>query len=222
MSEATSPREITYVAAINEGVHQIMSEIDNTFLAGEDVAGIGGVFGTYRGVLEKFGEERAVDTPISEKGIMGLAVGAAATGLRPLVDIMFMDFMAECMDEITNQMAKMRYMFGGTAELPVTVLTMGGAGMNMAAQHSQSLEAWFAHVPGIKVVMPSSPHDAKGLLMTSVRDNDPVIVIFNKLSLGRTGPVPEGSYDVPSARPISCVTARTSPSSLSAGWSTKP
>ena len=131
-SKTAGKRELPYVMAINEAVHQIMEEMDNTFLAGEDVAGIGGVFGTYRGVLEKFGPDRAVDTPISEKGIIGLAVGAAATGLRPMVDIMFMDFLGVCMDEISNQMAKMRYMFGGTATLPVTVMTMGGAGLGMA------------------------------------------------------------------------------------------
>ena len=196
-SKAKGKRELSYVMAINEGVHQIMEELDNTFLAGEDVAGIGGVFGTYRGVLEKFGPERAVDTPISEKGIIGLAVGAAATGLRPMVDIMFMDFLGVCMDEISNQMAKMRYMFGGTATLPITVMTMGGAGMNMAAQHSQSLEAWLVHLPGLKVVMPSTPYDAKGLLISAVKDDNPVIVIFNKLSLGITGEVPEELYEIP-------------------------
>jgi pyruvate dehydrogenase E1 component beta subunit len=192
-----SKREIPYVTAINEGVHQIMQELDDTFLLGEDVAGVGGVFGTYRGILDKFGPERAVDTPISEKGIVGLAVGAAATGLRPMVDIMFMDFLGVCMDEITNQMAKMRYMFGGSATLPITVMTMGGAGLNMAAQHSQSLEAWLVHLPGLKVVMPSTPYDAKGLLIAAVRDDNPVIVIFNKLSLGITGEVPEEMYEIP-------------------------
>lgn len=196
-SNTQGKREISYVMAINEGMHQIMEELDDTFLLGEDVAGVGGVFGTYRGLLDKFGPERAVDTPISEKGIVGLAVGAAATGLRPMVDIMFMDFLGVCMDEITNQMAKMRYMFGGAATLPITVMTMGGAGLSMAAQHSQSLEAWLIHLPGLKVVMPSTPYDAKGLLIAAVKDDNPVIVIFNKLSLGITGEVPEESYEVP-------------------------
>ena len=199
MSEikADPARQIPYVLAINEAVSQIMEEMDDTFLAGEDVAGVGGVFGTYRGLLDKFGEARVIDTPISEKGIIGLAVGAAATGLRPIVDIMFMDFIGVCMDEISNQMAKMRYMFGGTARLPITLVTMGGAGLNMAAQHSQSLEAWLAHLPGLKVVMPTTPYDAKGLLVSAVRDDNPVIVIFNKLSLGRMGEVPEQLYEVP-------------------------
>jgi pyruvate dehydrogenase E1 component beta subunit len=190
-------RQIPYVSAINEAVSQIMQEMDDTFLAGEDVAGVGGVFGTYRGLLEQFGEERVLDTPISEKGIIGLAVGSAATGLRPIVDIMFMDFLGVCMDEISNQMAKMRYMFGGTASLPITVVTMGGAGINMAAQHSQSLEAWLIHLPGLKVVMPTTPYDAKGLLISAVKDNNPVIVIFNKLSLARMGEVPEEAYEIP-------------------------
>ncbi len=199
MAEANTvvTREIPYVMAINEGVHQIMQELDDTFLAGEDVAGIGGVFGTYRGLLDKFGSERVIDTPISEKGIVGLAVGAAATGLRPLVDIMFMDFLGVCMDEISNQMAKMRYMFGGSATLPITVMTMGGAGISMAAQHSQSLEAWLIHLPGLKVVMPATPYAAKGLLMAAVKDDNPVIVIFNKLSLGMKGEVPEEPYELP-------------------------
>ncbi len=190
-------REITYVAAIAEGARTVLSEQDSAFIAGEDVAGAGGVFGSYRGLLDEFGAERIVDTPISEEGIVGLGVGAAATGLRPIIDIMFMDFMGECMDEIANQMAKMRYMFGGSAKLPITVVTMSGAGMNMAAQHSQSLEAWLCHLPGLKVVAPSTPHDAKGLLIAAARDDNPVFVVMNKLSLRNQGPVPEEAYEVP-------------------------
>ena len=190
-------REITYVAAIAEGATAILEEQDNAFIAGEDVAGAGGVFGSYRGLLDQFGPERVVDTPISEEGIVGLGVGAAATGLRPVIDIMFMDFMGECMDEIANQMAKMRYMFGGAAKLPITVVTMSGAGMNMAAQHSQSLEAWLCHLPGLKVVAPATPYDAKGLLVAASRDDNPVFVVMNKLSLRNRGPVPEESYEVP-------------------------
>ena len=190
-------REITYVAAIAEGATAILEEQDNAFIAGEDVAGAGGVFGSYRGLLDQFGPERVVDTPISEEGIVGLGVGAAATGLRPVIDIMFMDFMGECMDEIANQMAKMRYMFGGAAKLPITVVTMSGAGMNMAAQHSQSLEAWLCHLPGLKVVAPATPYDAKGLLIAASRDDNPVFVVMNKLSLRNRGPVPEESYEVP-------------------------
>ena len=190
-------REIPYIAAITEGVRAVMLEQDNAFIAGEDVAVVGSVFGLYRGLLDEFGAERVVDTPISEEGIVGLGVGAAATGLRPIVDIMFMDFLAECMDEITNQLAKMRYMFGGSATLPVTIITMAGAGMSMAAQHSQSLEAWLCHLPGLKVVMPATPYDAKGLVIAACRDDNPVICIFNKLSLGISGAVPEAAYEIP-------------------------
>lgn len=194
---AQTSREIPYIAAITEGVREVMREQDNAFIAGEDVAVVGSVFGLYRGLLDEFGAERVVDTPISEEGIVGLGVGAAATGLRPIIDIMFMDFLAECMDEITNQLAKMRFMFGGTAKLPVTIITMAGAGLSMAAQHSQSLEAWLCHLPGIKVVMPATAYDAKGLLIASCRDDNPVICIFNKLSLRTPGAVPEGAYEVP-------------------------
>ena len=190
-------REITYVDAIADGARTILQEQETAFVAGEDVAGAGGVFGSYRGLLDEFGAERVVDTPISEEGIVGLGVGAAATGLRPVIDIMFMDFMGECMDEIANQMAKMRYMFGGAAKLPITVVTMSGAGMNMAAQHSQSLEAWLCHLPGLKVVAPATPYDAKGLLIAASRDDNPVFVVMNKLSLRNRGPVPEGAFEVP-------------------------
>ena len=190
-------RETTYVAAIAEATRTILTEQDNAFVAGEDVAGAGGVFGSYRGLLDEFGARRVIDTPISEEGIVGLGVGAAATGLRPIIDIMFMDFMGECMDEIANQMAKMRYMFGGAAKLPITVVTMSGAGMNMAAQHSQSLEVWICHLPGLKVVAPSTPYDAKGLLIAAARDDNPVFAVMNKLSLRNSGPVPEDAYEVP-------------------------
>ena len=190
-------RELTYVAAIAEASRTVLMEQENSFIAGEDVAGAGGVFGSYRGILDEFGPERIMDTPISEEGIIGLGVGSAATGLRPIVDIMFMDFMGECMDEIANQMAKMRYMFGGSAKLPITVLTMSGGGINMAAQHSQSLEAWICHLPGLKVVSPSTPYDAKGLIIAAARDDNPVFVVLNKLSLRVSGAVPEDSYALP-------------------------
>ena len=144
MAEAVQAetRKLPYVAAITEGVRTVMLEQDNAFVAGEDVAGAGGVYGYYNGILDEFGPERVYDTPISEEGIVGLGVGSAATGCRPIIDLMFMDFLGECMDEVANQLAKMRYMFGGAATLPVTMLTMAGAGMSLAAQHSQSLEAW--------------------------------------------------------------------------------
>lgn len=195
--KASGTREITYVQAIAEATRHILLEQDTAFLAGEDVGGAGGVFGSYRGLRDEFGAERVVDTPISEEAIIGLGVGAAAAGMRPIVDIMFMDFMGECMDEITNQMAKMRFMFGGAARLPITVITMAGAGISMAAQHSQSLEAWLCHLPGLKVVMPSTPYDTKGLIIAAARDDNPVIVVCNKLSLRTSGPVPEEAYEVP-------------------------
>ena len=161
---ATETRKLTYVAAITEGVRTVMQEQPNAFVAGEDVAGAGGVYGYYNGILEEFGPDRVYDTPISEEGIVGLGVGSAATGCRPIIDLMFMDFLGECMDEVANQLAKMRYMFGGAATLPVTMLTMSGAGMSLAAQHSQSLESWICHLPGLKVCMPTTPHDAKGMI----------------------------------------------------------
>ena len=199
MSEAKKqePRKLPYVAAITEGVRQVLQEQDNAFVAGEDVGEAGSVVGYYQGLLKEFGPERIYDTPISEKGIIGLGVGTSATGCRPILDLMFMDFLGECMDEVANQMAKMRFMFGGGATLPVTVLTMSGAGMNLAAQHSQSLEAWLAHLPGVKVVMPSNAYDAKGLIIAAARDDNPVFVVLNKLSLAMACEVPEEPYEVP-------------------------
>jgi acetoin:2,6-dichlorophenolindophenol oxidoreductase subunit beta len=198
MAEAqVQTRRLPYVAAITDGVRQVLKEQDNAFVIGEDVAGAGSVYGYYKGLLAEFGPDRIYDTPISEEGIMGIGVGASATGCRPIVDLMFMDFMGECMDEIANQLAKMRYMFGGSARLPVTVLTMAGAGGSLAAQHSQSLEAWICHLPGLKVVMPSTPYDAKGLIIAAARDDNPVFVVLNKMSLALMGEVPEGSYEVP-------------------------
>jgi len=193
----TEARKLPYVSAITEAVREILLEQDTAFVAGEDVGQAGSVYGYYRGLQKEFGADRVIDTPISEKGIMGLGVGAAATGLRPIVDIMFMDFLGECMDEVANQMAKMRFMFGGSATLPITVLTMAGAGANLAAQHSQSLEAWLAHLPGLKVVMPATPYDVKGCIIAAARDDNPVFVVMNKMSLGLTGEVPEGPYEVP-------------------------
>ena len=198
MSEAIKhePRIIPYVSAITEGVREVLLEQENSFVAGEDVGQAGSVFGYYAGLHAEFGDRRIIDTPISEKGIIGLGVGASATGCRPMVDLMFMDFIGECMDEIANQMAKMRFMFGGGATLPLTVITMAGAGMNLAAQHSQSLEAWLAHLPGVKVVMPSDAYDAKGLIIAAARDDNPVFVVLNKMSLALSMDVPTGAYEI--------------------------
>jgi pyruvate dehydrogenase E1 component beta subunit len=198
MAEARAEaRVLPYVMAITDGVRAVMREQPDAFIAGEDVAGAGSVYGYYKGLLEEFGADRVYDTPISEEGIVGLGVGAAATGCRPIIDLMFMDFLGECMDEVANQLAKMRYMFGGRATLPVTMLTMAGAGASLAAQHSQSLEAWICHIPGLKVVMPATPYDAKGLIIAAARDDNPVIVVLNKMSLAITGEVPEESYEIP-------------------------
>jgi pyruvate/2-oxoglutarate/acetoin dehydrogenase E1 component len=190
-------RELTYVKAFNEGMHQVMAADPDVFLIGEDVAGYGGVFHMFDGLLTEFGAARVVDTPIAEQAIIGLGVGAAARGLRPVCDLMFMDFVGVAMDQIFNQAAKMKYMFGGNVSVPLTITTAGGAGMSAAAQHSQSLEAWLAHIPGLKVAMPASPYDAKGLIVGAIRDDNPTIVVMNKKMLGVKGPVPEELYAIP-------------------------
>lgn len=188
---------MTYAEAERDGIRLEMLRDPNVYLAGEDVGIFGGCFGQTTGLFQEFGPQRVVDTPISETAIIGHAVGAAAAGLRPVVEIMFIDFMGVCMDEVLNQAAKMRYMFGGKATLPMVIRTPCGAGVGAAAQHSQSLEALFTHIPGIKVVMPSTPADAKGLMAGAIRDNNPVIYIENKVLLGVQGDVPEGEYIVP-------------------------
>jgi acetoin:2,6-dichlorophenolindophenol oxidoreductase subunit beta len=190
-------RELTYVKAYNEALHQVMAEDEDVFVVGEDVAGYGGVFRMYDGLLEAYGDKRMIDTPISEMAIVGLGVGAASRGLRPVVDIMFMDFLAVCLDQVVNQAAKMKFMFGGEVRVPMVVTVASGAGLSAGAQHSQSLEAWLAHTPGLKVAMPSSAHDAKGLMVTAVRDDNPVIMMLNKKLLGAKGDVPEKIYAVP-------------------------
>jgi pyruvate/2-oxoglutarate/acetoin dehydrogenase E1 component len=190
-------KDIRYIWAINEAIREEMERDETVFLIGEDVGGSGGAFGASRGLYEKFGVQRVVETPISEAGIMGLAGGAAACGLRPIVEIMFMDFMTICMDGIVNQIAKLRFMFGSQYTVPVVIRTPAGAGLNAGPQHSQSLEAWFAHVPGLKVVMPATPYDAKGLLKSAVRDDNPVIVIENKTLHALKGQIPEEEYLVP-------------------------
>ena len=193
----TGTRELSYLRAINEAITQEMERDANVFVAGIDLAARGDVFGTTAGILPKFGPERIIDTPISENAITGLAIGAASRGLRPVISLMFMDFIGVCYDQIINQMAKMKYMFGGNVTLPLTVLVNAGAGSSMAAQHSQSLEALLCHIPGLKVVMPSMADDAKGLMTAAMRDDNPVFVVLHKRCARLTTVVPEGEYIVP-------------------------
>ncbi len=190
-------KEIRYVWAINEALKEEMARDENVFLIGEDVGKGGGAFGASKGLIKEFGPKRIVDTPISESGFMGMAAGAASCGLRPIVEIMFMDFITVCMDSVVNQIAKMRYMFGNQYTLPIVIRTPAGGGFNAGPQHSQSLEAWFAHIPGLKVVMPSTPLDAKGLLKSAIRDNNPVMVVENKALNGLKGEIPEDEFLVP-------------------------
>ncbi len=190
-------RTLTYAGALNEALRQEMRRDPLIYVAGEDVGQYGGIFGVTSGLLAEFGEKRVVDTPITESAIIGLAVGAAAAGLRPVVELMFIDFIGVSLDQLYNQAAKMRYMFGGKAELPLVMRTEEGAGMGAAAQHSQCLEAWFMHVPGLKVVIPSTPYDAKGLLVASMRDGNPVVFIEHKMLYGMEGEVPEELYEIP-------------------------
>jgi pyruvate dehydrogenase E1 component beta subunit len=192
-----SGRQLTYLQAFNEGLRQAMEADPDVFVAGEDVGRTGGVFHSFDGLYDQFGERRMVDTPIAEQAIIGLGIGAAVVGLRPVVDLMFMDFVLVAMDQIANQAAKLKYMFGGTATLPMTITTNGGAGLSAGAQHSQSLEAMLCHVPGLKVVMPSTPHDLKGLMVACIRDDNPTIIVKHKRMLGVRGAVPKEIYEVP-------------------------
>ena len=185
-----------YMEALNQALVSEMERDPSVFIAGEDVAS-GGVFAVTQGILEKFGGKRIRNTPISESALIGLGIGAALTGLRPVVEIMFMDFMACCMDQIVNQAAKMKYMFGGKMSVPMVVRTPAGAGLGAGPQHSQCLEVLFAHIPGLKVVMPSTPYDAKGLMISSIRDDNPVLFVENKMLYRAKGEVPEESYAIP-------------------------
>jgi pyruvate/2-oxoglutarate/acetoin dehydrogenase E1 component len=189
-------REIRYIWGVKEAIYEEMEKDEHVVLIGEDVGVPGGSFGASNGLWKKFGSERIIDTPISEAGIIGMAAGAAACGIRPIVEIMFMDFMTVCMDGIVNQIAKMRYMFGSRYSMPIVIRTPGGGGLNAGPQHSQCLEAWFAHVPGLKVVMPSTPYDVKGLLKSAIRDDNPVIVVENKSLHALKGEIPDDEYVV--------------------------
>ncbi len=190
-------RVISYGAAINEALAEEMERDKTVFLMGEDIAVYGGAYGVTRGLYDRFGGERVRDTAISEAAIVGAGLGAAVTGLRPVVEIMYVDFMSIAMDQLCNQVAKIRYMFGGKIKVPLVIRTEGGAGRTLGAHHSQSLESWFVHIPGIKVVMPSTPYDAKGLLKSAIREDNPVVYIEHKMLYNSKGPVPEGDYALP-------------------------
>ena len=190
-------RKITYCDALNEAMYEEMARDDRVFVIGEDVDQYGGVFNLTRRLREDFGDHRCVGTPISEEGFVGMCVGAGATGLRPIVEIMYMDFIMLAMDQLVNQMSKMRYMSGGQMEMPVVIRAQSGHGTAEAAQHSQSLEAWFCHSPGFKVCMPATVYDAKGMLKSAIRDNNPVVFIENRILFYEEEEVPEGEWIVP-------------------------
>jgi len=190
-------REITFAQAINEALAEEMRRDPRVFIIGEDVAEAGTPFKVLSGLVQEFGIQRVIDSPISEAGITGISVGAAMTGMRPVVDIMFGDFITLTMDQMVNQAAKIHYMSGGKLKVPMVMRTTLGATRRSAAQHSQSLHAWFSHIPGIKVVIPATPYDAKGLLKSAVRDDNPVVFFEDKMMYQLKGPVPEEDYTIP-------------------------
>ncbi len=192
-----SDRELTFGEAIREALAEEMRRDPTVFIIGEDVAEAGTPFKVLSGLVQEFQKERVVDTPISEAGFTGLAVGAAMTGMRPVVDLMFGDFLALTMDQIANQAAKVHYMSGGKLKVPMVIRTTLGATRRSAAQHSQSLHAWLSHIPGLKVVLPSTPYDAKGLLKTAIRDDNPVAFFEDKMMYNLKGPVPAEEYTIP-------------------------
>jgi acetoin:2,6-dichlorophenolindophenol oxidoreductase subunit beta len=190
-------REITFRESLNEALRQSMQKDDRIIIMGEDVGYFGGIFQVTAGLLTEFGENRVIDTPISESAIVGSGIGAALNGLRPVVEIMNIDFVFVAMDQIANQSAKMRYMFGGQKNIPLVIRTPSGAGRGAAAQHSQSLHALFMHIPGLKIAIPSNPHDAKGLLTAAILDENPLLFIEDKMLYNMKGEVPEEYYTVP-------------------------
>ncbi|HEU5438441.1 MAG TPA: alpha-ketoacid dehydrogenase subunit beta [Ktedonobacterales bacterium] len=196
-TQATATREITLSQAIREALAEELRRDPRVFVIGEDVAEAGTPFKVLSGLVEEFGKTRIVDSPISEAGITGIGVGAAMTGMRPVVDIMFGDFLGIVMDQIANQAAKVHYMSGGKLKVPMVIRTTLGATRRSAAQHSQSLHAWVSHIPGLKVVLPSTPYDAKGLLKTAIRDDNPVVFFEDKMMYQLKGPVPEDEYTIP-------------------------
>jgi pyruvate dehydrogenase E1 component beta subunit len=188
---------MNFAQAINDALKIEMERDPNVYICGEDVGAFGGCFGVTAGLLAQFGEKRVRDTPITESAIVGTAVGAAVGGLRPVAELMFVDFIGVALDQLYNQAAKMKYMFGGKAKIPMVLRASCGAGIGAAAQHSQCLEALFMHLPGLKVVMPSTPYDAKGLLITAIRDDNPVVFLEHKILYGMEGEVPAGAYTIP-------------------------
>lgn len=190
-------REISFSEATLEAMSEEMERDSSVFVLGEDIARQGGIFGQFKGLPQKFGTDRVLDTPISETAIVGAAVGAALAGMRPVADMHFADFIGVCMDEVFNQMAKVRYMFGGQCKVPMVLRAPDGIIRSAAAQHSQSVESWFMHIPGIKVVIPSNPADAKGLLKAAIRSDDPVLYFEHKVLFPMKGPVPDGDHIVP-------------------------
>ena len=190
-------RKITYREAVIEALREEMRRDERVYLLGEDIGEFGGSYKTTQGLFQEFGKERVRNTPISEAAIIGCALGSALLGMRPVAEIMYIDFAGIAMDQIVNQTAKVKYMFGGKAKVPVTIRTQGGTGRSSAAQHAQSLEAWFVHVPGLKVVMPSTAYDCKGLLKAAIRDDNPVLFIEHKLLYTTTSEVPDEDYVLP-------------------------
>ncbi|NMC54246.1 MAG: alpha-ketoacid dehydrogenase subunit beta [Chloroflexi bacterium] len=190
-------REITYAEALREAMRQAMQKDQRVFLMGEDIGVYGGAFGVTAGLLKEFGEKRVRDTPISEAAITGACIGAALTGMRPIGEMQFSDFVVLAMEQLVMQAAKIRFMFGGKASVPMIMRLASGSGTGAAAQHSESLENWFVHTPGLKVVMPSTPYDAKGLLLAALEDENPVIFMEHKLLYRTKGPVPEEMYQIP-------------------------
>src|SRR5512145_627093 len=190
-------RELTYGEAVKEAIAEEMRRDPRVFLIGEDVAEAGHPFKTLLGLVQEFGTERVIDTPISEPGYAGIGVGAAMTGMRPIVDIMFGDFITLTMDQMVNQAAKAHYMSGGKIKVPIVFRTTLGATRRSAAQHSQSLQAWVSHVPGLKVALPATPQDAKGLMKSAIRDDSPVVIFEDKMMYRMKGPVAEGDFTIP-------------------------
>lgn len=190
-------RTITYLQAINEALDEALAQDERVFLLGEDIGIYGGGFGATHGLQEKYGQQRVRDTPISESAIAGAAVGAAMTGMRPVMELQFSDFITVAMDQLVNQAAKIHYMYSGKAKVPLVMRTASGSGTGAAAQHSQSLENWMAHIPGLKVIQPTNAYDAKGLLHAAIKDNNPVMFYEHKLLYSTTGNVPEEPYTLP-------------------------